>query len=298
MEGLLLYHYPCTDGAFAALAVHDALDRLTPVFVPHKITERLDLRALRDAHPHPDTELFLLDYCGPDAVWLREACELFERVHLLDHHKTAVEVVAAACGGCHNLIVELDMERSGATIALDWAGMSNTGGVRQLYAYVEDNDLFRHALPHSKAFTAGLASLRLEWDFNANPTLAATMRALRVKDLIDRGVAELDRTRVLIASYLTHRYSVLLPGTTTPSYAVDIAPDDYDITSQLGHELAAASPSGMGAVYREERVSLRSASAIKGVDTTCVSKVHYGGGGHAGASGFSITRLEWEKLKI
>ena len=42
------------------------------------------------------------------------------RVIVLDHHKTAVDMLGSAEAQHPNLLLELDMSRSGATIALDW----------------------------------------------------------------------------------------------------------------------------------------------------------------------------------
>jgi oligoribonuclease NrnB/cAMP/cGMP phosphodiesterase (DHH superfamily) len=82
-------------------------------------------------------------------------------VTVIDHHKTAFEMferpaegsVTFAIGGCS---IHLDMDRSGATMALDhWKPTGLTDAQRQLFLYVEDGDLWRWKLPHSREFYAG-----------------------------------------------------------------------------------------------------------------------------------------------
>lgn len=42
------------------------------------------------------------------------------RVIVLDHHKTAIEMLTPSEAHCPNLDLQLDINRSGATIALDY----------------------------------------------------------------------------------------------------------------------------------------------------------------------------------
>lgn len=84
------------------------------------------------------------------------------RVVVLDHHKTAFEQFGRPAAGCAdiqlaNCSVHLDMDKSGATLALHHfqpAGL--TDAQRQLFSFIEDADLWRWRLPHSREFHAGL----------------------------------------------------------------------------------------------------------------------------------------------
>ena len=96
-------------------------------------------------------------------------------VVVLDHHKTAVGRV----GGV-NVTSVLDMKRSGATIAFDYfRGKVNVeggetarfDGVRRVFEYIEDGDLWRWRLPDSKAFSSGFKDLNLQYDVGLNPAL-------------------------------------------------------------------------------------------------------------------------------
>lgn len=81
---------------------------------------------------------------------------------MLDHHKTAFEMFDRPAVGnvsfdIDNCWVNLDMDRSGATLALDhWQPRSLTDGQRQMFLYIEDADLWRWKLRESRQFHAGV----------------------------------------------------------------------------------------------------------------------------------------------
>ena len=108
------------------------------------------------------------------------------RVVVLDHHKTALELLGSGTSTNGNVTKVIDMDRSGATIAYDYFKEkllcgdinSDTNGaiaefrrVRRLVEYIEDGDLWRWHLPNSKAFSSGLKDLNLEFDVTLNPSL-------------------------------------------------------------------------------------------------------------------------------
>ena len=60
------------------------------------------------------------------------------RVIVLDHHKTAAEHLGPSTGAHPNLEVNLDMGRSGATIARDYfSPLGLTPSQQELFAYIE-----------------------------------------------------------------------------------------------------------------------------------------------------------------
>ena len=118
------------------------------------------------------------------------ACSRAKAVIILDHHKTAAEELAskeAEVKAMPNLFLNIDMDRSGATIARDYFALDldpptvgDGNGNSQvdlglLFAYIEDNDLWRHALPDSKAFSAGIKDYNFEFDANINTGIFDTL---------------------------------------------------------------------------------------------------------------------------
>ncbi|KAL2243849.1 UNVERIFIED_CONTAM: hypothetical protein Sindi_0502900 [Sesamum indicum] len=278
-KSAVLYHYPCPDGAFAALAAHlyfsHSRAATTPpvLFFPNTVYS--PLRA-DDLPLNEIDNVYLLDFVGPPG-FIQQLSPKVERVVVLDHHKTALEMLGSGMSTSGKVIKVIDMERSGATIAYDYFKEKLFGGdinsrengvigefqrVRRLFEYIEDGDLWRWRLPNSKAFSSGLKDLNLEFDVISNPTLF--------------------------------------------QQAVN-ADAVYELRSELGHQLANKSIKmnlrGIGAVVYSVpeldndqllKISLRS---ISDEDTTPISQ-EYGGGGHRNASSFMINNAEFQRWKV
>lgn len=335
---LLLYHYPCPDGAFAGLcawlrlAADGRAVRAVPqaIFAPATPAERA---ARVPSFVGPGDTVHLLDFSG-GAAHVLALCAAARRVVLVDHHKTAAEDLAAlAAGGAlpANLEVHMDMARSGASLARDVydvapllaARLGGEGAARvlRLVAYVEDDDLWRHALPGSRAFTAGLAGLRLDYDAVANPGLWEALLALDPDALIASGGAELARREAVVAAEAAAAVRVAIPPggeaggaggegggpPPPPLLCLGVLSAHPELRSELGNALSRrAAGEGLppaGAVAYVEpgmaggraaagwlKVSLRSVGAV---DTSALSRSH-GGGGHANASSFNAPPGAWE----
>ncbi|KAL1357017.1 hypothetical protein AAHE18_05G226600 [Arachis hypogaea] len=271
----ILYHYPCPDGAFAALAAHLYFKAtcLPSLFFPNTVYRPLtphDLPLTQISH------LYLLDFVGPPH-FLQDISAKVQRVIVLDHHKTALEMLGSENLGAKNVDKVIDMERSGATIALDYFKeklmnhdavkhqyvLDEFERVRQLFRYIEDGDLWRWKLHNSKAFSSGLKDLNIEFDVRKNPSMF--------------------------------------------DQAVDADTTLSELRSELGHQLAMKSQKmklrGIGAiVYKvpelendhKFKISLRS---VENEDTTPISQ-EFGGGGHRNASSFMLSCEEFEQWKV
>lgn len=206
--------------------------------------------------------------------------------------------------------IEFDLERSGATLAYDVFGLKDAlagdaarrDALRRLFEYVEDHDLYRHALPSSREFTAGLAAADIEFDANANGALWTQLAALDFDALVAAGAAALAAEAAAVAADVARAVEHALDAqrrclavhTTTPQYR-----------SALGNALATTSAArglvGAGIItYTEEelgeakvKVSLRS---IGDVDVAAVAKAA-GGGGHKNAASFVDDADKWADLR-
>lgn len=285
----VLYHYPCPDGAFAALAAHlyFSATSLPAIFFPNTVYDPIRAENL----PLEDVdEVYLLDFAGPSG-FVGEISSKVRSVVVLDHHKTTLEALCGDATIGKNVTSIIDMERSGATIAFDYftekifgKGMdvdnhymgsrgndvgigcqlvreSEFARVHRLFKYIEDGDLWRWAVPDSKAFSSGLKDLNIEYSVNVNPTLF--------------------------------------------EQAVD-ADSISELRSEIGKQLANKSRNAklrsIGAVvYRVPelkndellKISLRS---VENEDTTPISQ-KYGGGGHQNASSFMLSSAEFDRWR-
>lgn len=174
----VLHHYPCPDGAFAALAAHLFFSSASPpaLFLPDTVYNPITPQQLPLAQI---SDVYLLDFVGPSG-FVQEISSEVSRVVVLDHHKTALETLCDENFSVgENVTRVIDVRRSGATIAFDYF-KERVGGevafgqfdrVRRLFEYIEDGDLWRWSLPNSKAFNSGLKDLNIEFDMRLNPNL-------------------------------------------------------------------------------------------------------------------------------
>ncbi|MED6211261.1 hypothetical protein PIB30_071995 [Stylosanthes scabra] len=316
----ILYHYPCPDGAFAALAAHlyFKATSLPSLFFPNTVYRPLtthDLPLTQISH------LYLLDFVGPPD-FLHHVSSKVQRVTVLDHHKTALERL-----GSENLVAEnvdkvIDMERSGATIAFDYfkeklinhdavkhrSVLDEFERVRQIFRYIEDADLWRWKLHNSKAFSSGLNDLKIEFDFTKNPSMFDQLLSLDLDFVTGQGTESLSRKQKLIDDCLSKSYEIALGNDAFGRcLAVDADTTLSELRSELGNQLAVKSHKmklrGIGAiVYKvpelendhKFKISLRS---VENEDTTPISQ-EFGGGGHRNASSFLLSCEEFEKWKV
>jgi hypothetical protein len=153
----VIYHDQCPDGWCAAWVAYNALksDGGLPVLHP-----------MSYGQPVPNLDgvdtVYLVDFSLPHAelVALAET----RRVVVLDHHQTAIDDICGALGwepepGSNvpspdwPYAAVLDVSRSGAGITWDYFHSEPRPPVVD---YVEDRDLWRFALPRSKAVNAYL----------------------------------------------------------------------------------------------------------------------------------------------
>ncbi|KAJ0968853.1 hypothetical protein J5N97_021730 [Dioscorea zingiberensis] len=330
-KSAVLYHYPCPDGAFAALAAHlyFSATSLPVLFFPNTVydpirVENLPLDELGD--------VYLLDFVGP-LGFVAEISSKVDSVTILDHHKTALEALHGDASLNKNVTKIIDLDRSGATIAYDFFRkkiLENAHGLRvegdlgaacvvdlvpnekfekvkRLFKFIEDGDLWRWKLPHSKAFSSGLKDLKIEYNANLNPALFNQLLELDPDLTISRGQESLLEKQRLIEEALVLSYEIALGGGEFGHCLAVDADSISHLRSELGNQLADKSSNlnlrGIGAVvYRVPelnnnqilKISLRS---LGSEDTTPISE-QYGGGGHRNASSFILSSTKYESWKV
>lgn len=277
MRKLCIYHGKCADGFTAAYAVHKALG------------DDVEFHEGVYQNPPPDVigrDVIMVDFCYKLEPMI-QILEAGASLRVLDHHKTALEVLeqlaaydAGMNNGARKLEVVFDLSRSGAGIAWD---VMHPGRERpNLVRYVEDRDLWRFALPHSREVNAYVFAH--EYSFDSWIRLEGEL-------LGDAGVGRVAAMGAAIEKK-HHKDVAELVGVTKRrmtigGHDVPVANLPYTLTSDAGHLMAQGEP--FAACYwdtPEGRVfSLRSTDA--GVDVSEVAK-GYGGGGHRNASGFRL----------
>lgn len=320
---VVAYHYPCPDGIFGAFAAHlhfahrGIAVRWAPLNITQPEQERIDVVA---ASLTARDTLFIVDFTG-GARFIAACCARAKRVVVLDHHKTGEEdLKSPALAALANLEAHFDMQQSGATMARDHFGVrellanaADRDALLHLFALIEDNDLWRHALPDCKLFAAGFAELKLDLDArNDNGAIFARLRALDVNAVIELGRQVAAANEAVFAANLAAVFEVEIPiaaadgGAATSFRTLAVRTERGDLRSELGNRLAALSASrGLAAagivVYVDaglpDGVLKCSARSIGDVDTTSVSRA-YGGGGHKNASSFNVAAAALDQWRV
>lgn len=302
---IVIYHGNCADGFTAAWAVKNRLGASAEYY------------AATHGNRPPDVEglhVIMVDFCYKRDVldaMAKEAASIL----VLDHHKTAEadlegipqpeptweeHLRAARAQDPLQMTFKpyvralFDMERSGAGLAWDYF---NPDDFRPLLVnYVEDRDLWRFDLPHSREVNAFIFAHEYKWaDWcDIDEALASPADVKRVSEM-GAAIEKKHHKDVRELVHATWR-KMIIGGQLVP-----VANIPYTLTSDAGHLMCQGLDEGLLGVWippfaacywdtPEGRVfSLRSDGRT---DVSEVAK-GYGGGGHAKASGFRMP-LGWE----
>lgn len=269
---LILYHANCPDGFCSAWIAH------------RHFGDDADYLPVQYGQEPPDVagrDLYILDFSYKRPV-LTKMLEQVNSLIVLDHHKTAQQDLAAPLMNpllkpCQ---IVFDMEKSGAR--LTWEYFYPHRSSPWLVDFVEDRDLWRWKLPHSKEISAAMASHPRDfylWDRwamnvnggNATPTLLA-----------EEGKAILRYQSQQVEAICSNAREIDLDGYKVLSVNTSV------LLSEVAGKLAEDRPFGVAWFMRKDgkqQWSLRSRD--EGVDVSEVAK-RRGGGGHRNAAGFEI----------
>lgn len=282
---LVIYHHNCADGFAAAWCFHhhhkrQVVHRAPPEFFGGKY-----------GAPPPDVtgrDVYLVDFSFKRTV-VEHMLATAHSVTLIDHHKTAIDELhpLSTMPGTGLLSSEpqrlrwfCDINRSGATLAWDYLFPGEPRPL--LLGHIEDRDLWRFKLPHTREIGAAIFSLPYSmdtWDKlmagDAHDLVALTAQGAAIQRKHTKDVAELVdtcRRRMVIAG--TEVWAASLP---------------HIFASDAGELMCQGEP--FAAVYwdtaEHRQFSLRSREG--GADVSAIA-ASMGGGGYKHAAGFRVTR--------
>jgi len=278
---LVIYHHNCADGFGAAWCFHhhhkrQVVHRAPPEFFPGKY-----------GAPPPDVtgrDVYLVDFSFKLQV-VEHMLATAHSVTLIDHHKTAIdELQHLAFNHTASSLPKLrwfcDINRSGATLAWDYLFPGEPRPL--LLGHIEDRDLWRFKLPHTREIQAAVFSMPYSmdtWDKlmagDAHDLVALTAQGAAIQRKHTKDVAEIVdtcRRRMVIAGQEV--WAASMP---------------HIMASDAGELMCQGEP--FAAVYWDTEVhrqfSLRSRDG--GADVSAIA-ASFGGGGHQHAAGFRVTR--------
>ncbi len=275
---IILYHGNCPDGFGGAYAAWK------------KFGDTAEYYALSRTLPKPaafhDATLYFIDFCYPMEVMAPYVAEA-KRLVMLDHHQGVEDVVRSMPEYVY------DLNRSGASIA--WEYFHPGVPMPKLLQYVEDDDLFRFALPDTKAVLA---------------YLAVQPHTFELWDAIATDLDHPEQSSKLMEKLTTYREYFDLLVEYTASRAKPVLFEGHEVymvtvnplkpfVSAVGASLrnkyppfallAHAFPGGM-------RISMRGDGSV---DLAQLAQ-KYGGNGHRNSSAFSLTwgdPLPWTAIE-
>lgn len=278
-QTVIIYHGKCPDGFGAAYAAWK------------KFGDGADYLAADHGDPPPagldGREVYLVDFCYENAEQMQELAQTAKRLVVLDHHQSDKELIEAAPEHIY------DANRSGASIA--WAYFHPDKPLPWLIRYLEDGDLYRHALPETHDFYSYLFAL--PYEFSAWDELNAKLENDEARaQILDRGKAYSELIEALAQRSVARAKKVRFEG-----YEVYFVATHPDITfksyvASLLYKkhppfaiIVTAHPNGYG-------VSLRGDGSV---DVAAIA-AKYGGGGHQGSAGLFIpnsSEMPWTEIE-
>jgi oligoribonuclease NrnB/cAMP/cGMP phosphodiesterase (DHH superfamily) len=282
----IFYHGGCLDGTAAAWVASKRFGEnnvaLTPVSYGRK-----------PPTVHEEDEVYLLDFCYPPHE-LHEMAKNSKGLVVIDHHKSNSFLEGIEL---YNGEVRYDMDHSGAVLAWNYFFPFET--VPLLLRYVEDRDIWKWELNHSREVSAYLQSLQL------TPQSFGHEVIRMYAELSDHDHKKVFQStayregKAILRSHEILSQSIARTASLKNfcGYKVPVVCSPV-LHSEVGHELLEAYPDAPFAVtYRDvdgiRSFSLRSEDSRE--DVSVIAKEN-GGGGHRNASGFEV-KLDDKRIK-
>lgn len=289
---LVIYHGGCADGFCAAYIARQRWPEA--IFMP---------RDYNLEPPYAEVEgkdVLVLDFSWKNREQCEKLAKLAKSFRILDHHKTAQEVLAGLP------FATFDMKRSGAGLAWDYlygkdskyatapSASLNLAIPRPWFVnYAEDYDLWKFQLPDSRAINAFIQSFPFEfatWDKN--------IARANQEDAVVLGASVLRQTAKLVAEGMKQaQYGKLFyidADGYVHEYRVAVVSALYTNCSEIGEALANQPDVDVAMVWFERydgniRFALRSKKTGE-VDVSMLAKTKTDGGGHKTAAGTRLRR--------
>ncbi len=218
-----------------------------------------------------DKELYLIDFCYPEAI-MRRLLETNKKVVVLDHHVSQQDIVGISTEHVY------DVDRSGAVIA--WQYFFPGEPVPKLLRHIEDMDLWQFNISNTKEIIAAMD----EYPFDLkiwNKIIVDIEDKETAKKYLEAGRTILQYEKRVIERLLGRAEKVDFEGHL--AYAVN-API---LESEIGNWIV-THKKAIGIIWSYKgdgiKVSLRSDGKT---DVSALAQ-RYGGGGHKAAAGFAF----------
>ena len=290
---LVIYHGGCRDGFCAAWVCKLYLSKKgqDPEFFAGYYGQMPPVCVGRD--------VMIVDFSYPMEAMIAISATA-KSLLVLDHHKTAQsDLLDFARNSPGNTRVLFDMNQSGAGLAYTnfFGTYDETGERPYLVDYVEDRDLWRHALPDSQIVNAYIGTLPFEFEAWSNAFTTSQQDIIecmgdRIAWARQNGKAILAKVSQYVAEVRKNAMVVEFEGYANIPIVnapqVDISELVHSMC--IGDETHAGPTVAMGWWQRADGLFQYSLRSVGEFDVSVLAKKH-GGGGHKNAAGFESHNL-------
>jgi len=264
---IVIYHADCPDGFTAAWAAW--LKHPDATFV-----------AAHHGEKPPDVagqDVVIADF-SYDLETVRQLHAAAKSFALLDHHQTALALKDEPD-------TVIDQSRSGAAIA--WQHFHPGEAPPALVKYVQDRDLWQHALPKTEQVHEYISSL--DFDFEQWSAAAKALdedftgvvgQGEAIRRYAEKAIARMVK-RAYLVDFPTQRGPVQVPAVNTAEHVSDVL-----------NELAKDQPFAVAYAYKDHMWKCSLRSSADGEDVAAIAE-QFGGGGHKHAAGFEAASIDW-----
>jgi len=149
----VIFHKDCMDGLASAFIAHSSFleaDEEAEFYPMHYS----DVNNVYDIPLNEGDIVYILDFSLPEEMIRELSCKV-DHIYIIDHHKTAQFLLNL---NINNVSVDFDNNMSGAMLTFDFFIDRGTNPLEpELFEYVQDRDLWKWELDHSKEVSAALA---------------------------------------------------------------------------------------------------------------------------------------------
>lgn len=272
---LVIFHKDCADGVAAAWCF----------WKQYKDSYEYHAGVYNESVPDIlDRDVYLVDFSYKENI-MDMICQYANNVVLLDHHVSALDDLWQLSSKYSNFDMTQSTDKnSGCIIA--WNYVKNKEqhkkGMPVLLQYIQDRDMWKFELPHTREVTTALFSYDMNFEMYDK---LMKLSKVGIKKLIAEG-------QVLNKKFFKDLDNIIKTATRRvelSGYNVPLLNCNYLYASEAGNVLAVNEPFSVTYYDTEKHrvFSLRSAST--GLDVSEIAK-QYNGGGHKHAAGFKVDR--------
>ena len=287
---IVIYHANCFDGFGAAFAIWSATSNESTEYIP--ISHYSKYEKIQNIFMQCENKnVVLLDFCFKVDM-LKQLNTMTSKLIVLDHHSTTLEQVQQANMSEYCV---LNIDKSGCGLAWEYC-YNDRLEMPWMLKYIQDRDLFRWEYEDTKYFTESFYR-KMTFDFKEWLMFQDAENDTTVlQDCIEDGKTLLKYEEKELAFLVSKAENIIwnVGGTNYNIYVLN----SNSHTSKIGNILAKDVDFAMVWLYDHKKnfikIALRSDAKGNNVNVARIAE-HFGGGGHANASGF-VWKESIEKL--